>query len=131
MSHCPHCYKPLEAPASSPQVLADVKAIRSRSTETEAQEQRILAALRTGPKTTDDLRRLGIYQVSARIWSLRQQGNEIETALFDGYSADGYSHARMARYTLKAEPLPLGAGTAREAPQNRAGTHDGGEVACG
>jgi hypothetical protein len=27
-------------------------------------------------------------------------GWEIETKLFSGYSADGYAHARMARYTL-------------------------------
>lgn len=76
----------------------------SESTATAAQEQRILDDLRISPKTTDDLRRLGVYQVSARIWGLRAKGYNIETTLFDGYAADGYSHARMARYALLAEP---------------------------
>jgi hypothetical protein len=75
-----------------------------KSTATAAQELRILDGLRISPKTTDDLRRLGVYQVSARIWGLRAKGYNIETALFDGYAADGYSHTRMARYTLLAEP---------------------------
>lgn len=75
-----------------------------KSTATAAQELRILEGLRTSPKTTDDLRRLGVYQVSARIWGLRAKGYNIETTLFDGYAADGYSHTRMARYTLLAEP---------------------------
>jgi len=75
-----------------------------KSTATEAQQRRILAALRNGPKTTDDLRALGCYQTSARIWGLRAKGFNIVTDLFDGYAADGYSHARMARYTLLEEP---------------------------
>lgn len=86
----------------------------SRSTATAAQEQRIIEALRTGPKTTDDLRRLGCYQSSARIWGLRARGYVIDTVLFNGYAADGFSHARMARYTLISEPLPLDNKTQRE-----------------
>lgn len=81
-----------------------------KSTKTEAQEERILAALRERPQTTDDLRKLGCYQVSARIFGLRAQGWNITTELFDGYAADGMSHARMARYTLAEGPqatLPL------------------------
>ena len=77
----------------------------SKSTATAAQQKRIVEALRTGPKSTDQLRALGCYQVSARIHGLRHRhGYEIETALFDGYAADGYSHARMALYTLACEP---------------------------
>ena len=75
-----------------------------KSTQTAAQQRRIIAALHAGPKTTDDLRALGIYQTSARIWGLRAMGWNIETELFNGYSVDGYSHARMARYTLIGEP---------------------------
>lgn len=81
----------------------------SRSTRTAAQEARILAALRTGSKTTDDLRALGCYQSSARIFGLRKKGYEIATELFDGFAADGYSHARMARYTLLDEPQEVSA----------------------
>lgn len=103
---CPHCQAPSSALQLGPE---DAKAITGRSTETEAQEHRILAALRSGPKTTDQLRKLGCYQVSARVWSLRhKKGYEIDTELFNGFAADGYSHARMARYTLVSEPLPLG-----------------------
>lgn len=99
---CPHCRAPM---ASSGGLRVADKALTSKSTETQAQEQRMLAALRAGPKTTDDFRQLGIYQVSARIFGLRKQGAEIRTDLFNGISADGYSHARMARYTLVSEPL--------------------------
>lgn len=130
MTRCPHCKTPIEAPASSSQVAADARAMRSRSTETEAQEMRIVAALRSGPKTTDDLRKLGIYQTSARIFGLRTRGYVIDTDLFDGYSADGYAHARMARYTLKEEPLPLDVKQAQEAPKSGAEEANGAEVEC-
>lgn len=77
-----------------------------RSTSTAAQEQRILEALRAGPKTTDDLRALGCYQVSARVFGLRRKGCDIETTLYDAYAVDGYHHQRMARYELLSEPEP-------------------------
>lgn len=70
------------------------------SNSAQDQRSRILTALSSGPKTTDDLRSIGVYQTSARIFELRQQGHEIDTELFNGYASDGYSHSRMARYTL-------------------------------
>lgn len=79
------------------------------STSTKAQQDRALQAMRLGPKTTDELRALGIYQVSARIFGLRALGYSIRTDLFDGYAADGMHHARLARYTLNepdASPVP-------------------------
>lgn len=79
------------------------------STSTKAQQDRALQAMRRGPKTTDELRALGIYQVSARIFGLRALGYSIRTDLFDGYAADGMHHARLARYTLiepDAAPMP-------------------------
>lgn len=82
---------------------------RGQQTETsnEAQLARVLQALEeNASQTTDDLRALGIYQVSARVFSLRQHGHEIVTELFNGYSADGYHHKRMARYTLIGFNLP-------------------------
>ena len=85
-------------------IACGARAASAKSTATAAQEMRIIEGLRISPKTTDDLRRLGVYQVSARIWGLRARGYNIETVLFDGYAADGYSHTRMARYTLLAEP---------------------------
>jgi hypothetical protein len=89
-------------------------ATSSKSTATEAQEQRIIEALRTGPKTTDQLRDAGCYQTSARIFGLRARGYEIATHLYDGIGGDGLFHRRMARYVLIAEPLPLDSKTQRE-----------------
>ena len=71
-----------------------------------AQAQAGVEALRAGPKTTDDLRALGCYQVSARVFGLRRKGCDIETTLYDAYAVDGYHHQRMARYELLSEPEP-------------------------
>lgn len=76
-----------------------------KSTATEAQRLRILEALRIGPKTSYDLRRMGCYQAPARIIELRRMGYEIETELVTLYDRDGYMHPRCARYHLRAEPL--------------------------
>jgi hypothetical protein len=72
----------------------------NKSTATAAQNERIMLALKAGPKTTDDLRSMGCYQSAARIHYLRRAGYKIDTQLFNGISADGYAHKRMARYTL-------------------------------
>lgn len=79
----------------------------TKSTATAAQEQNIILLLRTGPKTTDELRAHGCYQVSARIFGLRARGYNIHTELYSGIGADSYFHRKMARYSLLAEPLPL------------------------
>lgn len=82
------------------------KSTGKSSTATEAQERRILVALANGiAKTTDQLRALGCYQASARIFGLRKKGYNIVTELFNGWAADGFSHARMARYRLIGEPM--------------------------
>lgn len=77
---------------------------KNKSTGTEAQRQRILEALRVGPKTSYDLRRLGCYQAPARIIELRRAGYDIETELVSLYCRDGYLHPRCARYHLRGEP---------------------------
>lgn len=87
-----------------------------RDTSTGAQLRRILESLRLSPKTTDQLRALGVYQVSARIFGLRALGHSITTELFDGYAADGMHHARMARYTLNEHAQDLAEATADAAP---------------
>jgi hypothetical protein len=74
-----------------------------KSTAVEAQRQRILAALRTGPKTSYDLRRLGCYQAPTRIIELRRMGYDIRTQLVTLYDRDGYMHPRCARYHLMGE----------------------------
>jgi hypothetical protein len=76
-----------------------------KSTHSEAQRQRILAALRRGPKTSYDLRRLGCYQAPARIKELRDKfGYVINTDRVTLTDRDGYSHPRAALYSLISEP---------------------------
>lgn len=74
-----------------------------KSTHSEAQRQRILTALRAGPKTSYDLRRLGCYQAPTRIIELRREGYDIRTEFITLYDRDGYMHPRCARYHLMGE----------------------------
>ena len=77
-----------------------VGALTSHATDTKSQHDRILTALRRGACSTDELRAIGIYQVSARIFGLRALGYDIRTDLFSDFSTDGLFHQRMARYSL-------------------------------
>lgn len=72
----------------------------SKSIAVKAQQQRVIDALRESPKTTYDLRRLGIYYAPARVNELRRAGYDIHTELVDLYDRDGYLHPRCARYHL-------------------------------
>lgn len=76
----------------------------AHSTAAEAQRARVLVALRVSPKTSYDLRRLGIYQAPARILELRRRGYRISTDLVPLVDADGYTHQGVALYTLLDEP---------------------------
>lgn len=77
----------------------------SKSTATSEQYKRIIEALRLRPQTSYDLRRLGIYQAPARIKELRDKfGYSITTDPVVIVDRDGYHHARVALYTLVAEP---------------------------
>jgi len=71
-----------------------------KSTATEAQRERILSALATGPKTSYDLRRIGCYQCPARVLELRRRGYDIRTDLVTIYDRDGYRHDRVALYSI-------------------------------
>lgn len=71
---------------------------------TEAQRHRILLALRAGPKSSMDLRKLGVYQHSVRIFELRQRGFHIETRFVSLFDHDGYEHRGCAMYELMGEP---------------------------
>lgn len=75
----------------------------AKDTSTQAQLARVIQALRDGPKTTVELRELGIYQAPARIKNLRDQGHKILTVRTTAEDAHGYSHARIARYVLIKE----------------------------
>ena len=81
----------------------------AKSTSGAAQRQRILEALRAGPKTSFDLRRLGVYQHSVRIFELRDAGFDIETARVTVVDHDGFEHRGCALYLLTGEPADGGA----------------------
>lgn len=74
-------------------------------TTVEAQRQRIIEMLRTGPKTTLDFRRAGVFQSPTRIFELRAQGYDLPTvgrvAVIDD---QGFPHHGVALYELFAEP---------------------------
>ena len=73
-------------------------------TATARQFERILNALRVGPRTSEDLRAAGVFQVSARIHNLRGKGYPIHTALVNIYDRAGYGHRRVALYSLEEPP---------------------------
>lgn len=75
-----------------------------RSSAVEAQEHRIIEALRRRPHTTDDFRKLGIFQISARIWGLRAKGWDIKTDRVTVIDRDSYAHPRAGLYSLQGEP---------------------------
>lgn len=79
--------------------------LASKSTATEQQRARILEALRSRPQSTEDLRRLGIYQAPARVKELRDLfGYSIETHRVTLVDRDGFTHSRAALYCLRGEP---------------------------
>lgn len=78
-----------------------------RSTSVEDQLHRIARELRISPKTTYELRRIGCFQVAARVKELRDRhGYSIRTERVTIYDQDGYLHINAARYHLVSEPEP-------------------------
>lgn len=72
-----------------------------RSPNCEAQRQRILEALRRRAQTTEDLRKIGIFQAAARIKELRDRfGYRIETVRVTVVDRESYPHPRAALYVL-------------------------------
>ncbi|WP_341887050.1 helix-turn-helix domain-containing protein [Variovorax sp. YR752] len=88
----------------SPNSAPTLNPIASRGSAVKEQERRIVAALRLRPMTTDDFRKIGIFQISARIWGLRAQQYAITTDRITVVDRDGYAHPRAALYTLVSEP---------------------------
>lgn len=75
------------------------------STTGEAQRQRIVEMLQTGPKHTLDFRRAGIMQSQTRIFELRALGYDIPTvARVTIYDDQGFPRRGVAVYELVAEP---------------------------
>ncbi|AVT20064.1 hypothetical protein C7Y68_08625 [Paracidovorax avenae] len=77
----------------------------ARSPNSEAQRQRIIAALRIRSQTTEDLRTMGIFQAPARVKELRDRyGYDITTHRITVIDREGFPHPRAALYTLVSEP---------------------------
>ena len=73
-----------------------------KSTATEAQYGRILALLAIRPHNTEELRKAGVFQVSARIRELRLRGYPIDTQRVSLWDRDGFEHSGVALYSLGA-----------------------------
>ena len=70
------------------------------STDTEAQVQRVLARLQTGPATTLDLRvELDVIHPAGRVAELRKRGHSISTFMVDRQTAAGAWH-KVGMYRL-------------------------------
>ena len=72
------------------------------SKNTETQRKKILAALLSGKKLTpmDALKKYHCMRLGARIWSLRQDGHNIETQMVSVRGGDGHV-AAVAQYFIK------------------------------
>lgn len=81
-----------------------------KSTATEAQYERSIIMLRTGEKSTLDLRRAGVMMPAARLKELndRYGYNIVRVALRDLWDEWGFCHKRIAIYALLGEPTEGG-----------------------
>lgn len=67
----------------------------------------IIQALRTGPKTTIELREhWGVMAPAPRILELKLRDYFIATVPVSAHTADGVMHRGVARYVLLSEPKP-------------------------
>jgi len=78
-------------------------ALNSRDMSSEAQRKRVLEHLRASPKTTYNLRALGISHPAARVRELVARGHRIRTERITAVDSDNYTHHGVARYVLLSE----------------------------
>lgn len=84
-----------------PGVEADQKQLNPNDTTAENQRAIILEALRTGPKTTVELRHeYGIMSPAPRIFELRRE-HQIETVFIKAETPDSIKHVCVAKYVLQ------------------------------
>ena len=71
-------------------------------TTKETQNNDVLNCMKIHGFITDDMARewLGVRRLSARIFDLREQGNEIKTLMCEGKNRHGH-HTRFAKYLLE------------------------------
>jgi hypothetical protein len=68
------------------------------------QYQRILTLLAIRPHSTEDLRKAGVLQVSARIRELQRMGHATTTKHITLTDRDGFPHQGVALYSLGGRP---------------------------
>ena len=79
---------------------AEHKTLNPDNTTAENQREIILAALRTGPKTTIELRhQFGIMAPAPRIFELRRE-HQINTVFIQAVTPDRIKHVCVAKYVL-------------------------------
>lgn len=96
---------PTVAPVGALKTGQSERKFNPKSTQTEAQYERIRNMLRTGTRSTFDFRKAGIMAPAARIKEMNGKGYYIPTvALRDLWDDEGYCHPRVAVYELIDEP---------------------------
>ena len=94
--------------------------LNSNDTSASTQRARVIQALRTGPKTTIEVRRdWGVMQPAARVFELKARGYSIVKTPVSAHTDDGALHRGVARYVLLHEPRAQELATAASnAPAN-------------
>ncbi|CAG2136154.1 helix-turn-helix domain-containing protein [Cupriavidus numazuensis] len=76
--------------------------VNDRDMSSEAQRKRVLEHLRSSPKTTYNLRALGISHPAARVRELLALGYRILVERITAVDSDGFIHHGVARYSLRS-----------------------------
>lgn len=74
--------------------------LSSKSTERQAQVNKLFALLKIRPHHTYELRRLGISHPAGRVQNLEEEGHHIDSARVTVVDEHGYSHVGVALYSL-------------------------------
>lgn len=93
---------PKNKAAGLPTQTAQNKQFNAQDTTSKNQRAIILVALRTGAKTTIQLRHdYGVMQPAVRVFELKRKGFLIDTLRIDSYTPDGVRHHKVACYVLR------------------------------
>ena len=106
MNLAPLTPTPISAAIGAAPIKRRKRRATNKSTATEAQYDRILEMLRTGPKNTYELRGAGISQPAARILELNRYFDAYIPRCSEINMVDewGFSHRGIAVYELIDEP---------------------------
>ena len=74
--------------------------LNSKSTERQAQVNKLFALLKLRPHHTYELRRLGISHPAGRVQDLEADGHHISSSRVTVVDENGFSHVRVALYSV-------------------------------